>query len=48
MQRDQLFAVVNLYKALGGGWSDGGGGPLAANQGAARPSAALTETDHAK
>jgi multidrug efflux system outer membrane protein len=22
-QRDQLIAVVNLYKALGGGWSDG-------------------------
>ena len=23
-QRDQLLAVVNLYKALGGGWEPGG------------------------
>ena len=23
-QRDQLLAVVNLYKALGGGWQPGG------------------------
>jgi len=41
-QRDQLLAVVNLYKALGGGWHGTAGDTTEAGAGAAHPPTTTT------
>ena len=47
-RRAQLTSVVQLYKALGGGWSPGAAGPEQATEGARGESAGPVESHTAK
>jgi len=47
-ERDQLLAVVNLYKALGGGWSAEPTQPGGPSQGATLSPIAMNQADEAK